>query len=275
VAYTFGVAPLQQYLIATPGGRLQALGIAWDARPAPAGRRWYHLYSDSPPHAGDVLHWTNRSQNWNVMCADCHSTNVRKNYRAADDSYETTWSDLNVACEACHGPGSRHVEWARSGRRGGDNGLTPIRGFDGVSWSMDAGTGIRHRTQPRTSHVEIEMCARCHSRRAQLTDDVDAGRPLADSYRPSLLEEGLYFADGQIDGEVYEYGSFLQSQMYASGVTCSDCHEPPNPSCAVVPTRCADDATRPRHSRRRRITITRRGRPAARASRATCRRART
>src|SRR5690349_1501305 len=113
VAYTFGVEPLQQYLIAMPGGRLQALGIAWDTRPAPAGQRWYHLYADTPPPAGDLLHWTSRSQNWNFMCADCHSSNVRKNYQPSDDSYQTTWADLSVACEACHGAGSRHVVWAR------------------------------------------------------------------------------------------------------------------------------------------------------------------
>jgi Flp pilus assembly protein TadD len=235
VAYTFGVYPLQQYLVAMPGGRLQALSIAWDSRPSPTGQRWYHLHAGSSVRAGDALHWTNRSQNWNFMCADCHSTNVRKNYRADGDRYETMFTDVNVGCEACHGAGARHVTWARSDTRGRDNGLTPIYGLDAATWTMDRATGIKHRNQPRTSHVEIEMCARCHSRRTQLTDEVDAGRPLTDSYRPSLLDEGLYFADGQIDGEVYEYGSFLQSRMYANGVTCSDCHEPHQPELARHP----------------------------------------
>jgi Flp pilus assembly protein TadD len=52
----------------------------------------------------------------------------------------------------------------------------------------------------------------------------DIGRTFLDSYRPALLDDGLYFADGQILEEVYEYGSFTQSKMYAAGVTCSDCH---------------------------------------------------
>ena len=241
VAYTFGVYPLQQYLIAQPGGRLQTLGIAWDARPKPNGQRWYHLYPDTPLRAGDVQHWTARSQNWNFMCAECHSTNLRKGYVADADRYETTWSDLDVACEACHGAGSRHVAWAR-GRTSNatpksdeDDGLVRLHAFDGSAWTMDPATGIAHRSRPRTSRDEVEMCARCHSRRAQLTDDYVVGRPLADTHRPALLDEDLYFPDGQIKDEVYEYGSFLQSRMYANGVTCSDCHEPHKPEIASRP----------------------------------------
>jgi hypothetical protein len=45
-------------------------------------------------------------------------------------------------------------------------------------------------------------------------------------YRVTLLEEGMYTADGQMQDEVYNYGSFLQSRMFAAGVTCSDCHDP-------------------------------------------------
>ena len=50
------------------------------------------------------------------MCASCHSTGLRKNYELADDSYDTEFFEINVSCEACHGPGSRHVPWAESGR---------------------------------------------------------------------------------------------------------------------------------------------------------------
>jgi hypothetical protein len=79
IAYTFGVYPLQQYLIAMPGGRLQALGVAWDARPKEqGGQRWIHLYPDQKLPTGDRLHWTGRDQNWNYQCADCHSTDLRK-----------------------------------------------------------------------------------------------------------------------------------------------------------------------------------------------------
>src|SRR5437016_145045 len=115
IAYTFGVYPLQQYLIAMPGGRFQVLGIAWDSRPkGEGGQRWFHLYPDQKLPAGDRLHWTGRDQTWNYQCADCHSTNIQKNYNVTADAYATTWTDLDVSCEACHGPGSRHVVWAKA-----------------------------------------------------------------------------------------------------------------------------------------------------------------
>jgi len=242
VAYTFGVEPLQQYLLPLPGGRYQALSISWDTRPAAAGgQRWFHLYPHAPIPAGDVQHWTSPSQNWNAGCAECHSTNLRKGYDAARNAYTTTWSDISVACEACHGAGSRHVAWARKRESRGpvatgeDDGLVALGAKDGASWQFDPATGIAHRDRPRISRVEVEMCARCHARRATLTDDYRGGRPLTDTHRPALLDDGLYFADGQILDEVYEYGSFLQSRMYAHGVTCSDCHDPHRPEIAADP----------------------------------------
>jgi cytochrome c553 len=91
-AYPFGVRPLPQYLIAFPNGRYHPLNIAWDARPREAGgQRWFHLQPDEKITHDDVLHWTGIAQNWNTMCADCHSTNLRKGYQQNEDRYETRW----------------------------------------------------------------------------------------------------------------------------------------------------------------------------------------
>ena len=110
IGYTFGVHPLQQYLVEFPDGRLQALGIAWDSRPAAGGgQRWFHLYPEDNITHDDPLHWTAASQNWNFMCAECHSTGLRRQFDAASARYDTRWSEINVACEACHGPGADHV----------------------------------------------------------------------------------------------------------------------------------------------------------------------
>lgn len=233
-AYTFGVYPLQQYLIAMPGGRYQALGIAWDSRPKDqGGQRWFHLYPDQKLAAGDRLHWTGRDQTWNYMCADCHSTDLRKNYDLSANAYSTTWSDIDVSCEACHGPGSRHVAWAETRasapalNEDQRKGLVAwLKATDQGRWEMNPATGIARRTEPRSSSAELEVCAGCHARRATIAPETGAGTAFLDAHLPALLEPGLYHADGQIDGEVFEYGSFLQSRMYHAGVTCTDCHAP-------------------------------------------------
>jgi len=235
IAYTFGWTPLQQYLIEMPGGRLQALGLAWDTRPAEAGgQRWFHLYPDEADMGPDhPLHWTARDQTWNYQCAECHSTALTKGYDPATDSYATTWAEIDVACEACHGPAARHVEQARAAAAGdadawsADKGLAvDLADSDGATWLIDRATGLPRRSVPRTTHVETELCARCHSRRGQISAHYVHGKPLADTHLLSLLDPGLYFADGQILDEVFVHGSFLQSRMYASGVTCTDCHDP-------------------------------------------------
>lgn len=232
VAYTFGVAPLQQYLVPFPDGRLQALSIAWDTRPrAQGGQRWFHLYPGQNVTHRDELHWTRGSQNWNHMCAECHSTAVRKNYDATTRRFATAYAEVNVACEACHGPGSHHVAWAR--KEGDGQHLEATKGLAlllderrGVTWAIDPATGNARRTPAGRPTRELDTCGRCHARRGQLTDAYVHGRPLGDTHRVALLSEGLYHADGQIRDEVYEYGSFLQSKMFDQGVTCSDCHDP-------------------------------------------------
>jgi Flp pilus assembly protein TadD len=234
IAYTFGIYPLQQFLIPFPGGRDQALNVCWDTRPAKeGGQRWFHLYPKEEVAHDDPLHWTGPYQNWNFMCAECHSTNVHKGYSAATRTYDTTWSELDVSCEACHGPGSAHVAWAEAVRAGkakkddADKGMAVVlKDPVPATWEFDLKTGIAKRSVPRTTWTEIETCARCHARRSVVAADYVYGQPLMQTHRPALLTEGTYFADGQIEDEDYEYGSFLQSKMYAAGVTCSNCHNP-------------------------------------------------
>jgi tetratricopeptide (TPR) repeat protein len=231
VAYAFGVEPLQQYLVRRPGGRLQVLPIAWDSRPAAAGgQRWFHLYPDEAIPWGDVLHWDGINQGWNHMCAACHSTGVRKGYRVGEDRYETTVGELDVSCEACHGPGSAHAAFREASGSGlaepGADPRLPVRFPPPAEWVFDPGAPVARRSPPLPSRAEVETCGRCHARRSTLSEDPPGGAPLADTHRVALLREGLYEPDGQIRDEVYEYGSFLSSRMYAAGVTCGDCHNP-------------------------------------------------
>ncbi len=210
VKYTFGVRPLQQYMVQFPDGRVQVLRESWDV----VNKRWFYV---TPPDVtderilpGDPFHWTGITQNWNTTCADCHSTNVHKNYNPVTNQYSTTFSEINVSCEECHGPGSVHVKLARS--------MSPF-------WDRAIGYGLPP-LKDKNLNVQIETCAKCHARRNHIHEDFRPGGKFLDHYEPFLLSEGLYHADGQILDEVYEYGSFLQSRMHANRVRCSDCHDP-------------------------------------------------
>lgn len=206
LTHTFGVEPLQQYLAEFPGGRKQALPIAWDT----GKKRWFHLYDAEKLQPDEWLYWTNWGMNWNHQCAECHSTNLKKNYNAAADTYHTTWTDMSVNCEACHGPGSHHVAIHTGG-----------------GWFTDKsqGTGLAP-LKSKDTNVVIDTCGKCHSRRQVGHPGFKPGDNLLDAYDPELLDTPAYHADGQILDEDYEYGSFHLSLMYHKGIRCVDCHDP-------------------------------------------------
>jgi predicted CXXCH cytochrome family protein len=219
VKFTLGLYPLQQYLVELRGGRLQAFGIAWDARPATAGgQRWFDLYPGQKLAPGDPLHWTGIQQTANFMCIDCHVTGFRKGYDAAAGAYHSTWSEAGVGCESCHGPGSAHLANPQVELPA----HFPPRSLN--VWGTDPATRPDVPREGRTA--EVESCARCHARRSQLTDAYRAGQPFGDGFHATLLDRGVYRVDGQMQDEVFNYGSFLQSRMFAKGVSCSDCHDP-------------------------------------------------
>lgn len=210
IAYVFGVEPLQQYLVEFPGGRMQCLTIAWDT----LRERWFSLYPDQRFAPDDPLHWTGLYQNWNVMCADCHSTGLVKGYDVERNEYATTWHEIDVSCQACHGPGSAHVDWAR--RKLADPDLA----------DLGPGAGLPAVLRRGMPTEQLDACARCHSRRAPLTPRFRHGEPFVEQFDPRRLDQDFYHADGQIEDEVYVWGSFVQSKMHHQGVACSDCHDP-------------------------------------------------
>ena len=201
IVYTFGVTPLQQYLVELPDGAYQCLLTAWDD----TKKEWYNLQPNLEIKHDEWMHWSGGSMRWNTMCADCHSTNLKKNFDSEKKEYNTTFSEINVGCEGCHGPSSAHVDFYKEAKIG-----TPPQLF------MD---------QSLTSQTLVEKCARCHSRRSAITKNFDFKGHFFDHYNPSLLTEPNYEADGQIKDEDYVYGSFVQSKMYHNGVSCKDCHD--------------------------------------------------
>lgn len=233
VAFTFGVWPLQQVLVPGERGRYHAPLVAWDARTAAAGgQRWFRLRPEDgrvPPT--DLYHSFGPYQRWNSMCAECHSTGVRKQWDATRDRYATSWVEDGVGCEACHGPGEAHVAHERGKDRPGAGAAPPRYGLTvelkehrPLGWHLDPARGIWMRTPVGRPAEHFDVCARCHSRRGTIAE-ADVGAPLHDTHRVALLDEGLYFADGQVQEEVFEHGSYLQSKMHAIGVGCFDCHD--------------------------------------------------
>jgi tetratricopeptide (TPR) repeat protein len=210
VSYTFGVRPLQQYLIPFENGKYQCLPIAWDTNK----KRWFDMagmvYSAEELKPSSWFYWTNQSQNWNGMCAECHSTFLQKNYDLEKDSYSTTWSDINVNCEACHGPGSAHLDWAK---------------LPEGSRDYDTNYGLVLKTNNQTSKQYVEACAPCHSRRTSLGVEDHRSNDFYNKYRPQLITPPLYYSDGQMLDEVYNFASFTQSKMYMHDVRCNDCHD--------------------------------------------------
>ena len=209
-------------------GRLQALSIAWDTRSLDeGGQRWFHIYPEEKVSHRDILHWTQPSQNWNFMCADCHVTNFRKGYDSTTDQFDSRWSEMGVGCEACHGPGSAHLQWANGDLRQADKGL--VRKFDerqSMHWLFELERVTAQRSVSPSDSIEQPVCAQCHSMRSQVAEGFQNGGDLHDYYRPELLRDPLYHFDGQQREEVFITGSFEQSKMHSAGVTCSDCHEP-------------------------------------------------
>lgn len=210
ITHTFGVRPLQQYLIPFEKGKYQCLPIAWDSEK----NRWFDMagmvYRPEELKPDSWFYWTNQSQNWNGMCAECHSTNLQKNYDLEKDSFNTTWSDINVNCEACHGPGSEHLDWAKLPEGARD---------------YNGNKGLVLKTSGTTSKQYIEACAPCHSRRTSFGPNEHRDPEYYNLHRPQNISPPLYYADGQILDEVYVFASFTQSKMYMHDVKCNDCHD--------------------------------------------------
>ena len=207
VKFIFGFTPLQQYLVEFPGGRMQVPRVSWDVNL----KKWFHQYPGQKIPSHDWLHWTGNAQNWNTMCASCHSTNLQKNYDIESDTYKTTWSVINVSCESCHGAGKLHIDYVN-----GNNYKTGNK-IPGSLLKLGKNTG---------QLAQINTCAPCHARKGDISASQIQSDEMMDNYIPEIPEKEFFHADGQQNAEDYIYTSFLQSKMFSRGVKCSNCHNP-------------------------------------------------
>ena len=204
IKYTFGYYPLQQYLIEFDRGRMQVTRQSWDSR----NNKWFHQYAGQIISPNDWLHWTGNAQNWNTMCGECHTTNYQKNYNFETDSYNTTYSQITVSCETCHGPAKKHIDYINGDYNKGDK---------------TAGSFIL-MAKNSTQGQEIQSCFPCHARKGNISANMFHTIEILDDYIPEIPSTEYYHADGQVEDENYTYASFLQSVMYRHNVKCSDCH---------------------------------------------------
>lgn len=200
-----GIEPLRQYLVPFPGGRLQVVDVSYD----PHSNKWFNAFGDEDRQPHEWGFWKNRSMNWNSRCAFCHMTGFEKNYDPDADTYASTWDEMGVSCAQCHGAG---VET--------DEGLM----LEACRVSSVEGTEHARRS---TLDTQLHNCASCHARREELTGAFKAGDNFHDHFLLALIDQpGVYYPDGQVREENFEYGSFAMSRMHHKGVTCMDCHDP-------------------------------------------------
>jgi hypothetical protein len=212
VDYVIGGKRMQDDVTVFPDGRWQVLPVYFHV----ADRTWVD-YTEakqgalSPEHP---FYWTNARRMANHECLDCHTTALRVEYDASDGKWQTTFADGNVACEDCHGPGSRHAD---------------------TSEKRD----IVHPVH--SGKVGMSACARCHGPRRPLFPLLDADHQfrLGDDYdefydpivvtMPDGGDSTDYFVDGKPKTSSFEYQAMLQSECYRKGnADCLTCHTTPH-----------------------------------------------
>jgi tetratricopeptide (TPR) repeat protein len=196
-----GVSPLRQMLVPFPGGRWQAAEAAYD----PRSNQWFDIFGTEDRKPGEWGHWTGRGMNWNSMCATCHNTRLQKNYNVTNDVYHTTMVEHGVGCESCHGPMQAHNDWQHAHKN----------------------SSVKDPTIQKFSRDQMfDNCVACHSRRAEITGDPKLGESFLDHHLLSIVDNSdIFYPDGQVRDEDYEFSAFLGSKMYQHGVRCMDCHD--------------------------------------------------
>ena len=193
VERVIGHDPLRQFLINGDNGRVHTMEATWD----PNKSEWFNVYGTEDRKPGEWGHWTGRGMVWNTMCASCHNTRVRKNYDEKADTFHTTMAHPTVSCEACHGPMKAH-----------------------------AAAPTVKLAKPSKDQT-LDTCAQCHARRSELTGDFKPGDNFFDHHFLAVPDHSdIFYPDGQIRDEDYEFSAFLGSRMHNAGVRCADCHDP-------------------------------------------------
>ena len=239
IEYVVGYQYRQTYLTREPGGVLRRLPLQWST-----SRREFFPYWNFQERSEATLEdlWAQMgtlNSAWNLFCARCHTTKLRIEDKNAEHSRAATnWVDDGIACEACHGPGSQHVNYMAG---------NPVNRLVAFVNNHIRGQPVAYiASAPNLKKGEaMSVCARCHGS--------DILRSTMDTYRrfePGYSREGRLndlsahfkeaplipgrtqptvevWNDGRPKGIGMLFRSFVESACYEKDeVRCYDCHDP-------------------------------------------------
>jgi len=208
VKYAMGGKNVYYFLTEMERGHLQVLPVAYDTN----REEWYDTTASMVRHFPELddeaVDWKDRSLTFNTSCYNCHVSQLSTNYDPETDSYKTSWLEPGINCEACHGPGSEHIE-AFSDFEEGDT-WDDLKIID---------------TKEFNTLQRSEMCAPCHAKMYPLSPGYEPGERLFDHYGIHTLEHVDFYPDGRDLGENFTYTLWLMSPCAESGeLDCVYCH---------------------------------------------------
>ncbi|HBH61650.1 MAG TPA: hypothetical protein DDX85_07935 [Nitrospiraceae bacterium] len=207
ITNVIGIGRRQNFLTTFPNGEIHLLPVEWDIR----SKSWHDLNGLEKSYPGNGEYWSSTQRIWQYTCGGCHVTGLRINYVEGSDTFNTTWVDMGIGCEACHGPGSNHVKAASEYfNYEKENIINPAK----LPWRLRA-----------------MVCGQCHnwgSSTANIADhkkgipakysyayDFRPGKPLYLSYVENLDDRKKHHQ---------QYNEWMQSEHAKAGIMCTNCH---------------------------------------------------
>jgi predicted CXXCH cytochrome family protein len=223
VDYTLGANRFQGYLSKLPDGRIYVLPIFWHNE----SKRWldWKEIAPVPDHPTEDLR-----QIWNITCVNCHATNLARNYNPKTRTYATTWTEMGVGCEACHGPGAEHV-------------------VIGDAWDKDP---VHAPAKPTMAQLRIfspakatprqtfDACGYCHGNKNNTFFGFTPGDRYEDYALPFLISQpnppndpqGEFWPDGRPSRFNRPQALTLSGCFQRGQATCTSCHRMHGPENA-------------------------------------------
>jgi predicted CXXCH cytochrome family protein len=221
VDYTLGAKRYQGYLATLPEGRIYVLPVFWHV----ASKRWvdWKEITPIPDGAHDIR------QIWNANCFNCHGTNIVQGYDVGEKKYKSTWTEMGIGCEACHGPGRQHTALMEAWEK--DPASKPK--YDNSSKNRQLSDILKifsvKSSEPRRIY---DTCAYCHGNKKNAFVGFKGGDRFADYALPFIISDPI--PDNDLQGEFWPDGRpnrfnrpqalALSGCFKAGAIACTSCH---------------------------------------------------